>query len=272
MATDWVVDRGLDVLLAQINAAAPDRSKASDGSIGDPAHQARESDHNPESPPPAGNPDEQVDARDFTHDPAHGADMGVVTEAIRKSRDRRVKYVIFNRRIFSSYATATRKAWEWGPYDGEDPHENHAHVSVNDVHHDETQLWAIGIDMGLTDYEHNAAMYDNNRIEAMSRGFDKVANHGPAAPQAAGEPVWLTITLKGIDRKADDLAKAVVDLEEKVDQLSTDILAELAEVKRLIAAIGTGGGGSVTISGAISGTLSGSFTGTSAPAETTVDS
>lgn len=148
---DWVVDKGLDVLLAQINAAAPGRSKASDGSIGDPAHQSRDSDHNPESPPPPGNPDNQVDARDFTHDPAHNADMGIVTESIRLSRDRRVSYVIFNRRIFSSYtSTGGRPAWTWGAYTGEDPHTGHAHVSVNDANHDQTQPWKIGIDTMAT--------------------------------------------------------------------------------------------------------------------------
>jgi hypothetical protein len=137
----YVVDKGLDVLLAQINAAAPNRSKASDGSIGDAAHASRDSDHNPESPPPPGNPDDEVDARDFTHDPDHGADMGVVTEAIRVSQDRRVSYVIFNRRV-----TGPGHGWRWDPYSGTDPHTGHAHVSVNDVHNDETQPWEIGID------------------------------------------------------------------------------------------------------------------------------
>ena len=146
MAT-FVVDKGLNKLLAQINAAAPGRSKASDGSIGDAAHASRDSDHNPESPPPPGNPDNQVDARDFTHDPAHNADMGTVTESIRVSRDRRVSYVIFNGRIFSSYdSTGGRKAWQWGKYTGTDPHTGHAHVSVNDGNHDQTQPWQIGID------------------------------------------------------------------------------------------------------------------------------
>lgn len=143
----WVVDRGLLVLRDQINAAWPNRDKGSDGTIGDAAHSARDSDHNPESPPPAGNPDRQVDALDVTHDPAHGADMGVVSEAIRASRDQRVKYVIFARRIVYPAARNGFTAWAWQPYSGSDPHTGHMHVSVNDVHHDETQLWEIGIDM-----------------------------------------------------------------------------------------------------------------------------
>jgi hypothetical protein len=145
MAVPWVVDRGPIRLRDQINAAAPNRSKASDGFIGDPAHQATESDHNPEHPPPAGNPDYQVDAGDFTHDPAHGADMGVVSEAIRQSKDPRVSYVIFNRRIFSG--PDGPQPWVWRPYSGTSAHTEHMHVSVRDITHDQTQDWKIGLDM-----------------------------------------------------------------------------------------------------------------------------
>lgn len=147
----WVADLGLLKLRWQVDQAAPTRRKDSDGTKGDPAHAARVSDHNPEEPPPPGNPHNQVDALDLTHDPKSGADMGVVTEKIRRSKDRRVRYVIFKKRIFSSYAANGRKAWEWGPYDGSDGHEGHAHISVNDVHHDETQDWEIGIGMADTE-------------------------------------------------------------------------------------------------------------------------
>lgn len=162
--SDWVVDKGLDVLEKQIDEEAPNRNKDSDGSKGDAAHAARDSDHNPEHPPPPGNPDNEVDARDFTHDPKNGADMFEITEAIRLSRDRRVKYVIFNDRIFSSYATDSRKPYEWGPYNPDDPnrdrHTGHAHVSVNDVHHDETQPWSIK--MPFRDDRDAHALIDRN--------------------------------------------------------------------------------------------------------------
>lgn len=149
----WVVDRGLRVLIGQVDAAAPDRSHASDGTIGDAAHQGTTSDHNPEDSSDAdasGNPDNQVDAADITHDPKHGADMGVMTEAIRGSKDKRVKYVIFNRRIFYGTRDAARRgltAWKWYAYVESDPHTNHAHISVEDATHDQTQPWTIGIDM-----------------------------------------------------------------------------------------------------------------------------
>lgn len=139
--TNWVVDRSLTVLRMQIDAAAPDRSRASDGTIGDTAHQATDSEHNPEHPPPPGNPDYQVDAEDYTHDPDHGADMAIISEAIRRSQDRRVLYVIFNRRIYSG--APGPQPWAWRPYTGPNPHDHHMHVSVRDVTHDQTQPWQI---------------------------------------------------------------------------------------------------------------------------------
>jgi hypothetical protein len=139
----WVVDLGLEKLLEQIDHAAPDRSKASDGSIGDEAHQGTDSDHNPQTPAPSGNPNNQVDARDITHDPNHNADMGTVSEAIRLSKDKRVSYVIFNRRIYSGKNGPS--PWVWRTYDGDNPHDKHMHVSVLDSTHDQTQDWEIGI-------------------------------------------------------------------------------------------------------------------------------
>lgn len=177
---DWVVDRSIPVLFGQVDTAAPGRNKGSDGTIGDADHQARESDHNPESPPPPGNPDDQVDAADITHDPAHGADMGVVAESIRKSRDRRVRYVIFNRRIFYGYDRPGLPAFTWTTYSGSDPHSGHMHVSVNDVHHDETQLWQIGI--GMADSPQLTTT--NWRIlEGMLQLKDLVNDHVNKAPQ-----------------------------------------------------------------------------------------
>ncbi len=67
----WRTAKSLDVLLDEINRAAPKRSKASDGSIGDAAHATRSSDHNPWVRWLGTG---IVTARDFTHDPAGGLD------------------------------------------------------------------------------------------------------------------------------------------------------------------------------------------------------
>lgn len=116
----WRVAKSLQRLRDQINAMAPTRGKSKDGTIGDMAHQARESDHNP-------NEDGVVTAMDITHDPAHGLDAGEISELLRLSQDPRIKYVIFNRRIFNSKVSP----WTWRPYSGVDPHAGHLHISVS---------------------------------------------------------------------------------------------------------------------------------------------
>jgi len=130
----------LDTLRTQINTAWPDRNKASDGTIGDTAHQARTSDHNPD---PAG----VVRAFDVTHDPTAGADMHAISEALRLSRDPRIKYVIWNSRMYSSYATSTVDPWTWRSYSGSNLHTRHMHMSVvADDRADNTDPWSITIE------------------------------------------------------------------------------------------------------------------------------
>lgn len=136
MAADWRVANSLDKLLSQINAKWPNRDKSSDGSIGDAAHASRSSDHNPWVD------DGVVTARDFTHDPARGFDSYAFAEHLRQTKDPRIKYVISNRRIFSSETSP----WVWRPYNGQNPHDHHVHVSVKSdkAHYDSTADWDIG--------------------------------------------------------------------------------------------------------------------------------
>lgn len=237
----YVVDWGLLRLRQQVDDAAPGRSKASDGTIGDAAHAARTSQHNPETPPPPGNPDNQVDALDLTHDPAHGADMGVVTEAIRLSKDRRVLYAIYNRRIFSSYASNGRLAWEWGPYDGSDPHTNHAHVSVNDQHHDETQDWKIGIDMANTPGD----IAEQWRQLAVLMLDPMLARRPEIIEKARLSSVPLIDLLKRVDGNVTAALEALVDdpgpteIVLSTEQLNTIITAVTAQVvDQVIARLG----------------------------------
>ena len=122
----WRVAPALDTLLGQLNALAPSRSKVSDGSIGDPAHQSKgsTSDHNPRVV--AGQ--NLVLARDFTHHPAGGLDCTVLADALRLGRDPRVRYVIWARRIMSG--SGGPQPWAWRPYRGTNPHDRHLHLSV----------------------------------------------------------------------------------------------------------------------------------------------
>jgi hypothetical protein len=135
----------LDMLRSQLNAAYPNRNRASDGWIGDEAHcgpGGGKSDHCPNIKD--GNK-WVVTAFDATHDPGDGCDMEAVTAAIVGAKDARIKYIIWNRRICASYAVGNNAAWTWRPYAGKNPHDKHAHfsVSADKASYDDQAPWTI---------------------------------------------------------------------------------------------------------------------------------
>ena len=134
MAAEWHVAESLTILLAMVNERARKRSKVSDGTKGDPAHKARKSDHNP-------NAQGVVTALDITHDPIGGCSAAVLAESLRIARDPRIKYVIWNRRMFSSYESRGVPPWTWRPYTGDNPHTKHVHVSV----YADDRPWALRV-------------------------------------------------------------------------------------------------------------------------------
>lgn len=119
-------------LFAQVNRAAPNRKKGSDGTFPSAQHSIDNpnSDHEPHLVPGVGS--EICTAGDFTHDPANGADMEIMTEELRRSKDPRIKYAIFRDQMFSSYAARGIPAWTWRGYSGR-YHGDHAHVSTLDA-------------------------------------------------------------------------------------------------------------------------------------------
>jgi len=136
----WRVATSLDVLLAEINAAAPKRSKVSDGSIGDAAHASRSSDHNPWVKDSAGVG--VVRARDFTHDPAGGLNCGALALHLAKMLGLHPAlgsgaYIIWDRRIVST----DRLREGWRPYTGSNPHTKHLHLSVGTSGYDADRAW-----------------------------------------------------------------------------------------------------------------------------------
>lgn len=165
--TNWRVARSLDTLLAEINEAAPNRSKISDGSIGDPAHSSRESDHNP-------NPAGVVRARDFTHDIAGGLDCRYLAAQLTKLYKAghpalgSGAYTIWNRHILSR----DRFSEGWRPYTGTNPHEHHLHQSVATAAsgYDSPARW------GVMEEEDDMADYAEqlNRIEGKVDTLDDV--------------------------------------------------------------------------------------------------
>jgi hypothetical protein len=134
----WRPARSLVRLRDQIDRLAPNRSRANDGTIGDAIHAARASDHNPwVSDAGIG----IVTAIDITNDRDHGCDAAGIVNAMVRSRDIRIKYIIWNARIISSSV----QPWVWRSYSGVDPHTKHFHLSVapEKGRYDSAALWEI---------------------------------------------------------------------------------------------------------------------------------
>lgn len=127
----WTLAPALIVLRSQINAAFPNRSKASDGAVGDTAHSTRTSDHNP-------GPDGVVEAIDVTHDPKNFDAHRWVREVLVKSGDKRIKYVISRGEIWNP-------SKGWRKYKGLNPHDQHVHISVVQELMNDDDPWPIAV-------------------------------------------------------------------------------------------------------------------------------
>lgn len=136
---DWRLARCLETLRKQLNEASPERNKSEDGTIGDERHQSRTSDHNPWVD---GN---VVTAFDITHDPSHRIDCTLIAEQLRASKDRRIKYIIWNGQIANYQSLQGKPAFAWRPYRGPDAHKRHLHLSVrpNSTLYDDATQWQI---------------------------------------------------------------------------------------------------------------------------------
>ena len=138
--------KSLVTLIDEVVQKFPGRNTRNDGTIGDEAHRKRVSDHNPNISLGGKG---IVTALDITHDPAHGFDALAFAESLRLQKEPRVKYVIFNGRIFSSET----HPWEWRDRNkGAGDHSEHVHVSVVDDPKlfDDTSPWSFDMSGAAT--------------------------------------------------------------------------------------------------------------------------
>lgn len=131
--TKWQLTKGLENLRSQVNAAFPDRATASDGTIGDEAHMAEVSGHNPDDT--AGSKAEyndhdgipEVRAWDMTSTlNAPPATAQQVVDHIRKlpGVSSVLRYMIYNRKIYEA-----SNGWNSRAYTGASAHTEHIHFS-----------------------------------------------------------------------------------------------------------------------------------------------
>ncbi len=186
-ASAWRLAKSLVRLREQINTRFPTRKKTEDGSIGDAAHASRNSDHNPWVRDGGMG---VVTAIDVTHDPTTGCTGDFLADTIRASRDSRVKYIIWNRRICSSSSIGGAPAWSWRPYNGANPHNKHIHISVKSdkPSYDDTSDWTLAAQETAVS---PAASRPVLALKSVSNPQVRTALGGLEAEAAAAPPVRL---------------------------------------------------------------------------------
>jgi hypothetical protein len=202
----WRLVGSLQKLREQIDDAWPARDRASDGTIGDSAHQSRNSDHNPWFYSPHHTPYWTVTALDITHDPRNGPDCHDLAKAV--TGDPRIKYIIFNGGIMSGTGQ-DRPEWLWRDYSGVNQHTRHMHVSVKGNSGSEnTNPWNIGethMPLNADDKRWLTEMIDRRTVERLIH----------RTTEGDGDPVYLWWLLVQSQRDTAALRKDVAALKAK---------------------------------------------------------
>lgn len=233
----WILVPCLEELREEFNELGPNRDKASDGSIGDAAHQGSNSDHNPDET--GATHDEDDDNRDevhaidvdcsgpwvagFTFDPA----VDYIRQRCKDGRENRLQNIIWNRRIASE-----DNGWVWKNYTGSNAHTQHAHFSAR---YDTGKLEDDRRPWGLVERWGDMALSsdDLNKIrQIVSEEVEKRVGDVVQRYDGNGQPITGSGNdTMGVDAALGYLAKDVINLDNKVDDLLTRVPAPAAAAK-----------------------------------------
>jgi hypothetical protein len=226
MAT-WLLVPCLGQLRTELNRIAPNRDKSSDGTIGDSAHQGRVSDHNDDEVGRV--PIRDADSRHEVHaidldtdlrEPNLTMEMVVqhVLARCRSGAEKRLRYVIYNRRIWEA-----SNGWRQRSYSGSSPHTEHAHFSASYVTRLEasTASWHLeDIPVALTDADKKwlAAQIDKAATSAAERVWKTKwnINFAPGTTPYVAEAGSILAHVPGEHARAE---QALAEIDGKVDKL-----------------------------------------------------
>lgn len=233
----WYKVKWIDPFFDALNRVFPNRTKGSDGTIGDAAHQTEVSGHNPDDTDGVRAEREDADtkpevrAADATndlHDPAGRTMWDVVHAILAHPADRdRLIYMICNGKIWRK-----SNSWREEVYTGSDLHWGHGHFSGDPASDENGAPWesilAMGDDMTLDAREKEILENVNHLLEAITQLSPSIPlkNNGvtvswpnPLATLLKAESADIdelqarpavTLTAEQIDSIADKISAAVV--------------------------------------------------------------
>src|SRR3990167_455224 len=207
----------LQTLLEQINTLYPNRNRASDGWLGDDAHQKTVSQHNPL-------PNGVVTAQDFTHDPANGVHGGDLAEWLND--DPRTWYVIWNRKIWDA---------KWLPYNGPNPHDRHVHISTKQDtgNYDNPAKWNLGGNMDRIKELEDMANYRQSLLDSIGR---EVSVNAPVDGNSA---VQIITNIRTLGKLIDDRDKALAEVRMALENEKTKPPKEIIRTVEKIVEVAT---------------------------------
>jgi hypothetical protein len=149
---------------------------------------------------------------DITHDPDDVCDAEQIVQALVRSHDARIKYIIWHHRIINSQV----QPWLWRINSGRNPHTKHFHLSVKPekVHYESTDAWQIGLD--IVDRDEDSSETPSRPTEGMHKyrvtarrglriregpgtGYDVVASlsSGQIVTVLATSGTWFQVDVEG---------------------------------------------------------------------------
>lgn len=257
--TGPVLTKALTRLRSDVDAAFTERSHESDGWIGDAAHQASTSGHNPDDTP--GSRAEYTDADTKAEVRALDLDsdlnkpgwtmQDLVDQILANPNNRkRLAYVIYDRIIWSANTD-----WEPRTYTGSSPHVEHSHFSGDPDYDEDDSSWEIG-DGGMeqTDLLKYPTTNNPNRkvgqvLTDLSELRDALlAEEGTSTSHAPTPTSHLGAALVRVEKLEGWAADATVRLDA--------ITAALARIEAAIAALPPGSGNTIPLVVNLTGTAS----------------